>query len=281
MPTQDTTCFICLESTPPLVHGGCSCRGEAGFAHLKCFVALAAQRAKAKKPASMCCTCNQMFHGDVAKSIASHFWDCTDYYAATWADALRYVMTAAYQLPSLRCVVQRELVRRFMQQFGPDHQVTLLERSMLAMTMLQRKELYDEGAAVYHDVLPRLLKMFPPHHSAVVQLQTTWARAEFRQGRVDEALAMQRQIITKNPKHSDDQTNLQTIGQTHQLAQMLLCCDGKSADLDKLREARDILQRELRVIKRVYGDHHEFTLSTVHLLDECRKTLGGSDNNEF
>ena len=32
------TCYICLDDKPGLVHGGCDCCGDEGFAHLSCLV---------------------------------------------------------------------------------------------------------------------------------------------------------------------------------------------------------------------------------------------------
>ena len=76
---QAQLCYICLGEDEGggnlgdrLQHGGCGCRGSAGYAHLRCFVQAATHN---RKRWLDCPTCGQEFTGTVQLGLARAHWD--------------------------------------------------------------------------------------------------------------------------------------------------------------------------------------------------------------
>ena len=71
-PMEGATCYICMDEgseDDPLLHGGCGCRGAAGFGHLKCLIESAKADATARRW-SRCPTCEQHYTGPVQLGLA-------------------------------------------------------------------------------------------------------------------------------------------------------------------------------------------------------------------
>ena len=76
-------CFVCLETEGERVHGGCACRGSAGFGHVACFVeavkaaasAATHRGASGSSPWLQCGICDHDFTGTVGISLARAHWD--------------------------------------------------------------------------------------------------------------------------------------------------------------------------------------------------------------
>ena len=88
MVPDGTSCYICLDEGPdeagkPLVRD-CSCRGEAGFAHLSCIVKFAEQKSQQAAevdadldvftdPWYVCTNCKQPFRNRLSRDLSSAF----------------------------------------------------------------------------------------------------------------------------------------------------------------------------------------------------------------
>ena len=69
------SCYICLEDGAGndggrLLHGGCACRGGAGFVHLSCAVLAAKANRKASRSAGTCQMCKQRWTGELKLGLA-------------------------------------------------------------------------------------------------------------------------------------------------------------------------------------------------------------------
>ena len=72
---DERQCFICLDGDMPsnrLVHGGCGCRGSAGFAHIDCIVQAARAQANTVE---ICPTCKLRWKGAMEIGVARGYYD--------------------------------------------------------------------------------------------------------------------------------------------------------------------------------------------------------------
>ncbi len=71
---RGATCYICLGEGPGLVRG-CACRGDAGYAHVRCLVRAEAELARESRDGlGQCPTCRQFYHGAVRLAVAWGEW---------------------------------------------------------------------------------------------------------------------------------------------------------------------------------------------------------------
>lgn len=71
------TCYICLEEGDELHHGGCACRGDAGFFHISCAVAAAQQSNETMW--HTCPTCKEVYTGQARLALVRQRVElCTD-----------------------------------------------------------------------------------------------------------------------------------------------------------------------------------------------------------
>ena len=71
---RGATCYICLGEGPGLVRG-CACRGDAGYAHVKCLVRAEAELGRESRDGpGQCPTCRQFYHGVVRLAVAWGEW---------------------------------------------------------------------------------------------------------------------------------------------------------------------------------------------------------------
>ena len=71
---RGATCYICLGEGPGLVRG-CACRGDAGYAHVKCLIRAEAELGpESRDGPGQCPTCRQYYHGAVRLAVAWGEW---------------------------------------------------------------------------------------------------------------------------------------------------------------------------------------------------------------
>ena len=71
---RGATCYICLGEGPGLVRG-CACRGDAGYAHVRCLVRAEAELDRESRDGlGQCPTCRQFYHGVVRRAVAWGEW---------------------------------------------------------------------------------------------------------------------------------------------------------------------------------------------------------------
>ncbi len=71
---RGATCYICLTEGPGLVRG-CACRGDAGYAHVRCLVRAEAELGRESRDGpGQCPTCRQFYHGVVRLAVAWGEW---------------------------------------------------------------------------------------------------------------------------------------------------------------------------------------------------------------
>ena len=176
-------CHVCLEGDDEagdwLVHGGCGCRGSAGFGHLLCLVEAATHNPKSW---TMCPTCRQRYTGPASLGLAR----ARDEQGSTTATkaGVANALTDMGQFAEARRLYEEVLAGQTA-QLGPAHTDTLVTKGNLA-TLLQKTGGWTEAQRLYEEVAAEQTAQLGPANSHTLLtkgnlacvLQTMGERAE-------------------------------------------------------------------------------------------------------
>ena len=224
---RGATCYICLGGGPGLVRG-CACRGDAGYAHVKCLVRAEAELSgNGDHCAGQCPTCRQFYHGAVRLAVAWGDW------RANSREATLGHITAAGQL----AMALRECNHH-------DDALVLMRCKII----MQKKLVDRSGGNDLADMEFQLLRD-----------QCNFANILRDVGKEEEACSLTRQNFTQF-KRLRGMEDCDTLTTTLNLANYL-----KQAK--KFREARDLLEETVPIMRKVLGSHPTTISSIVTLAD--------------
>ncbi len=226
---RGATCYICLAEGPGLVRG-CACRGDAGYAHVKCLIRAEAEGV-APQP-GQCPTCRQFYHGAVRLAVAWGTW------RARSREATGLHITAAGQLA------------KALHECDQNDDALVLMRCNIKM-LEKLVETLRETHAAAGDIADREL--------AVLKDQSNLTNILSSLGKQEEAYSLTRQIFTqfKRLRGLEDYNTLTTA----------LNLANHLKHQRKYREARDLLEETVPIMRKVLGSHHCTISSIVTLAD--------------
>lgn len=270
-------CFICLDEDAdswgyPVLHSGCACREDAGFAHPGCIVMNADARGKAEDESDVeiaralqrqgesrqdCSTCKQAFTGRMQLGIATIAWtQVEDDPRHRHGSSLRLNLAIALR-ESGRCreaiAMLREVLAARQHGLGPEHPATLMVVGQLTQTLT-----FAGGDEEAHRMLPGLLavkrRVLGPEHDNTLATAGDLAVSLMNMCRFAESEVMLRDLVAVHTR---------LHGPEHKSTTVTTCALATVLDRQgRFKEAAKI-SRELLVLEsRVLGPEHPDTLMT-------------------
>ena len=176
-------CHVCLDGNDEaeggggqLVHGGCGCRGSAGFAHLPCLIEAATHNPAADSWSmhgsmcwSTCPTCRQRYTGPASLGLARarDRQGSTSETKINLANALSEFSATMREWAEARRLYE-EVVAGFTAQLGPAHVDTLATKNNLALLLMQMGE-RAEARRMYEEVVAGLTAQLGPAHTTTLK----------------------------------------------------------------------------------------------------------------
>jgi tetratricopeptide (TPR) repeat protein len=199
----DHVCYICLEGGggpaaasdgAELVHGGCGCRGTAGYAHIRCLIAAAKNKAKSWHS---CPTCKQEYTGRAALGLA-RAWDEQESNLTTKLHLANSLQPMGELSESRRLL--EEVVSESTQQFGGTHGATRQAKENLASLCAQMGE-FQEAQLVFKEVLAAQMEAHGSMHIAVFGTKVNIANLHMEMFELQEARQLYEEVVTGYTEH--------------------------------------------------------------------------------
>ncbi|KAJ8601328.1 hypothetical protein CTAYLR_007237 [Chrysophaeum taylorii] len=243
-----STCWVCCEPGN-LVRGGCACRGNAGCAHVTCFVEVAVADAKRYDQSSWirCPTCKQKYIGVVELELSLACWK-------RWRSA--------------------------------DGEKRLASETMLASALYRIKE-HAVAIRILRRSIHVARRLYGEDHNEVYAVHGNIAFGLFMLGRHVEALALQRQVLAWREARLGA-THLDTLRTKENMAGYLLMMIKTTTEEEEeeqplARTAERYMRESVAARLEIQGPDHRDTLvarvslaQTLHRtrkLDEARTIL--------
>ena len=259
-------CHVCLEgdddaegsARSQLVHGGCGCRGSAGFVHHGCLVDAAMHNPKSW---TMCPTCLQEYTGPACLGLAR----ARDEQGSTRE-------TKIFLANGLSDVGQFAEARRLYEQvaaaqsalFGPAHPETLGTKCNLAILLDEMGE-WAESRVLHEQVLASFTVQLGPAHTSTLKTKGNLANLLHDMGELAEARRLFEQVVMGwtaqlGPAHT------LTLATKNNLALLL-------QDMGERAEARWLLEEVVAGQTVQLGPAHTETLATKNNLATLLKQM--------
>ena len=155
-PATGPSCWICLDGGEGVIHGGCACRGDAGYAHVECVDAHATaihKRTMDEHVATgytsdasecfaawgVCPTCKQAYNNDMELGLSRKRWARTKGFPTMDEERLSAANSLATALASTGRLREgegmvRDLLRDHRAQFGLGHPRTMMIQAWISPT---------------------------------------------------------------------------------------------------------------------------------------------------
>jgi hypothetical protein len=172
-------CYICLESDEEagrrvgvgeLVHGGCGCRGSAGFAHLPCLVSAAESNSDSW---IYCPTCKQKYTGRAAFGLAQAAVNDERLSPGVTQTNLANALADKGEWAEAKRLYQ-EILAGVTAQLGPAHTSTLATKMNLASLLRDMGE-RAEAKRLYQEVVAGETAQLGPAHTSTLMTKNSLA----------------------------------------------------------------------------------------------------------
>ena len=194
-------CFVCLEASPPPIQMGCTCRGDAGLAHIGCLIQAAASRAAHGSNAGWrkCSTCKQRFTGAMQHGLAEERWLRVRDQPAESEDRLDAESVLARSLCGQGKYAEaeqmlRELLDVMRRVLGPEHPGTLTTMDELGCSLCGQGK-YAEAEQMFRELLGVKRRVLEPEHPHTLATMCNLAGSLSRLGKHAEAERMFRELL--------------------------------------------------------------------------------------
>jgi tetratricopeptide (TPR) repeat protein len=236
---------------------GCACRGDAGFAHLRCLIKLARQD---DDRWWSCPTCKQDYYGQVQLGLARARWEPVRdkpaddeerlAAAADLARALQQVEGDFDQaLPLLeQCLAEARRAK------GDQHRDTLASCNNLATLHFHRKD-YGAALPLAEEALAGTARNEGPEHVDTLICMSELSQLHRALGNHDAALPLTLECLAIR-RRTLGAANESTIESMNSLATLY-------AEMGEIRKAIEIFDEELAACRRTLGSEHPNTLTSI------------------
>ncbi|KAJ8613682.1 hypothetical protein CTAYLR_003141 [Chrysophaeum taylorii] len=242
-------CWVCLEETSS--HGGCSCRGDAGWVHVACATRVA-RTSPGALPGGMdseawlvCKTCKQLYAGGLELALCAQMWRecCGDEVKEAYASA-----SLAARLRSHGCLrealgLSRKSRQVFSRTFGANHERTHMATVALA-SLLAGAGNAREACALYRGA--------PVGGIPGIEARIQYADCLRTLGETIEAEKVGREALGESER---------CLGQDHDLT--LAAESSLAATLAPSEESEALFEDALARRRRVFGPDHQETLAVA------------------
>ncbi len=245
-------CFICLESDPPLIRSGCTCRGSCAYRHIECL----------KEGCIVwrqCRVCLQDFTGAARLALAELWRSQVESQGVESTERLAAESNLASALLDTDRVSEAELLLRRLGEvqksvLGSEHPDTLETAASLAMALTNQGK-YAEAERIDRAMLGVHTRVRGAEHPNTLKAASQLATPLAGQGKFAEAERISRAVLEAQT-HILGPSHLDTLQTASRLA-ISLSCQGKC--VDAMMIDRNMLERQVRVL----GPEHPDTLKTA------------------
>jgi hypothetical protein len=280
MSEKDTPeCYICLEAQRAgtgvqAIHTGCACRGSAGFAHSECLVEAAKVN---KKQWTNCPTCKQHWCGPMylaltraqADTVAArpesgpgewrvdHRLSPKDWDQFCVAiDLIQALATNGQMSEALERGT--EVVTAAKRQLGAHHYITMYAMNRLAEVHTDMRN-YEAALPLITDVVAYTRRINGNHHpDTLAAIQEFAIVCSHIEGKTADAVTASKEALAGYRKigGDDDEPTLCAME----------CLANAYASTDRWTRALPLLRQVVDTRRRVFGDQHVGTLTSIKVL---------------
>lgn len=246
-------CYICLESTPRPTHGGCACRGGAGYVHLACMTDLAkAGKAAYHNGWIVCNQCHQIFHGPIgiglARAAVHHTDNCS-------VDAIHHL--AFHEFENKDYAKAEALLRQVICTQTLVGVCTLTYVSMLGDIYAARGKAADAEATMLR-VIDAATAKHGPGAKTTLMFEANYASFLCNGNKTAEAAAILARVLP--PLIAQCGCNSRPVMHASRNLGITLF------RLGRLAEAKEVVETVLAAAQLLYGEDHTFTKSLMSVM---------------
>jgi tetratricopeptide (TPR) repeat protein len=271
---RESACIICLESEPPPIQSGCACRSDAGLAHVRCRVQVAAsKRDIVNKDWGYCSTCTQAFTGEMKRKLSSALsarvreFHADDDLARELAEQLELNVQMAEGQYAAAERAARDMHDARRKSLGDEDKSTLAAAGSVAMA-LSKQGKHAASARIQREVLSAT-KRGDDDTRAVVEAMGGLANALSEQGKHADAERLNGEAL---------EISTRVLGAEHLDTLALKSISAWNLALKgDFAEAADATRAVLDVHTRVMGAQHPLTMHTKSMLASSLSGLGKCD----
>ena len=256
---EEIACFICLESDPPPIRSGCTCRGSYTYLHIECLKESRGFSPDGRKAWRRCRLCLQEFTGAARLALAELWWSQVETQGVESTERLAAESNLASALVDTDRVCEAELMLRKLGEaqkcvLGSEHPDTLETAASLAMALTNQGK-YAEAERIIRAMLGVHTRVRGAEHPNTLKAASHLATPLAGQGKFAEAERISRAVLEAQTRILGP-SHLDTFQTASRLA-ISLSCQGKC--VDAMMIDRNMLEAQARVL----GPEHPDTLKTA------------------